>query len=222
MKRIACLVLVVVLLMSLVACGHTHAFGQWSTVSDATCTKEGAKERVCECGEKETETIAATGHSFTAATAFAPKTCTACGETEGEALATLITMGGEVEAEDHSFTVESATFTGKLKEKRGSVTYTYGGGDYVYAIKLNFTNLGTEAMDGWNSDRLVDMQATYDDKYTYDGTAWIPGNDIVPLSTGNVYVLFEIPESVETGSEPLTAKFVVDGNEFNIDCRANG
>ena len=53
---------------------HVHDF------SDPTCTEDGA----CKCGEVELE---AYGHNWTAATCSAPKTCSRCGETEGEALA---------------------------------------------------------------------------------------------------------------------------------------
>ena len=42
---------------------HEHSFGEWTTTKEATCTEEGSKERVCECGEKETEVIAALGHT---------------------------------------------------------------------------------------------------------------------------------------------------------------
>ena len=43
---------------------HVHAFGQWTVVTEATCTENGLQERVCECGEKETEVIEAKGHTF--------------------------------------------------------------------------------------------------------------------------------------------------------------
>jgi len=41
---------------------HVHVFGAWNTVKIASCTEEGLTERVCSCGEKETETIAKTEH----------------------------------------------------------------------------------------------------------------------------------------------------------------
>ena len=34
---------------------QSHSFGQWSTVTDPTCTEEGLKERVCTCCQEETE-----------------------------------------------------------------------------------------------------------------------------------------------------------------------
>ena len=36
---------------------HTHAFGEWEVVKEATEQEEGLKERTCECGEKQTEKI---------------------------------------------------------------------------------------------------------------------------------------------------------------------
>lgn len=66
-------VLGIALACLLVACGtnktsssstgdtHVHSFGQW-TVTEADCTREGARQRVCACGEKEIQVIAATGH----------------------------------------------------------------------------------------------------------------------------------------------------------------
>ena len=39
---------------------HTvHTYGDWITVKEATCNTDGIKERVCACGEKETQPIAA-------------------------------------------------------------------------------------------------------------------------------------------------------------------
>ena len=54
-------------LFMLAACGdpeHEHAWGEWTTVKEATCLEDGSKERVCECGEKQTETIKALGHKW--------------------------------------------------------------------------------------------------------------------------------------------------------------
>ena len=37
---------------------HTHKFGEWSVTERPTSTKEGLQERICSCGERESETIA--------------------------------------------------------------------------------------------------------------------------------------------------------------------
>lgn len=42
--------------------GHTHSYGEWTIVQNATCTAEGLKERICSCGEKETKTIDKVDH----------------------------------------------------------------------------------------------------------------------------------------------------------------
>lgn len=76
MKKILPIILVVLSLL-FSACGkeasrdsepettHIHEFSEWIVEKNATCSDEGLKERVCACGEKETETIPATGkHNY--------------------------------------------------------------------------------------------------------------------------------------------------------------
>ena len=69
----AVLIVVIVLLLLLVKCEpeenvdppveHTHTYSSWVVVDEPTCTEEGLRERTCSCGEKETEQIAALGHT---------------------------------------------------------------------------------------------------------------------------------------------------------------
>ena len=61
---------------------HTHGFGAWSVVTNATCTESGIQQRTCACGETETQEIAAMGHAQTI-DAAKPATCTETGLTEG-------------------------------------------------------------------------------------------------------------------------------------------
>ena len=79
----------------IVCTDHTHAFGDWTVTTPATCTADGAETRSCACGETETRTILATGHTFGDWTVTTPATCTAdgvetrscaCGETETRAI----------------------------------------------------------------------------------------------------------------------------------------
>ena len=67
-----------------------HNYGDWETVTEATCTTSGAKERVCAaCNDKQTETISSFGHSYgewitkSEATCenngMQEKTCSTCG-----------------------------------------------------------------------------------------------------------------------------------------------
>ena len=53
-----------------------HSFGKWKVTKAATCTAKGVRTRTCAvCGEKQTKSIAATGHDMTAGTVVEP-TCT--------------------------------------------------------------------------------------------------------------------------------------------------
>ena len=71
MKKIVFLMLMITLLMCFVSCNqggtqdptpeHTHNFGEWSATKNATCIEDGVKTRYCNCGEKQSDTIPATG-----------------------------------------------------------------------------------------------------------------------------------------------------------------
>lgn len=65
----------------------SHSYSSWIKVKDATCVSDGTEERTCyNCGNKETRAVKATGHKWVAATLTTPKTCSACGITDGKAL----------------------------------------------------------------------------------------------------------------------------------------
>ncbi len=61
-----------------------HAYGEWETVTEATCTTDGLKKQVCAngCGQDKTEVIAHAGHTEETITGKEP-TCTEPGLTEG-------------------------------------------------------------------------------------------------------------------------------------------
>ena len=64
---------------------HNYEF---TTTKAATCTEDGEQKAICTgCGiEGDTETLAATGHSWTGLNCTNPKHCEYCGITEGEPL----------------------------------------------------------------------------------------------------------------------------------------
>ena len=75
MKRLILLIaLLLLMICALVSCKHTHEFGEWETIKSATCTENGEKVRYCDCGEKQSEAINATGHNFNEIK------CNLCGE----------------------------------------------------------------------------------------------------------------------------------------------
>lgn len=73
---------------------HTHVFDKEVATdaykaSDATCTAKATYYKSCACGEKGTETFEygeLAEHNWNPATCIAPKTCSVCGATEGDAL----------------------------------------------------------------------------------------------------------------------------------------
>ena len=57
----------------------SHSWGSWTTTKAATCTSSGTQTRTCsDCGNTETQTISATGHSYVSHSAVSP-TCTKSG-----------------------------------------------------------------------------------------------------------------------------------------------
>ena len=88
---------------------HIHNFGQW-VVTQASCTQDGWQERVCDCGEKETQTIEATGHQETVIQGR-EATCTQTGLTEGKYCAVchaVLEEQQEITATDHQAVKDQA------------------------------------------------------------------------------------------------------------------
>ena len=90
-KKIICLILAILIVLSSImfsSCQkeHVHSFSNWKTVKEPTCSVEGKRERECECGEKETETLKCIAHTWKSATCTSAKACSVCGATEGSPL----------------------------------------------------------------------------------------------------------------------------------------
>ena len=63
---------------------EAHSYGEWTTVTPATCTTAGQKQRTCtKCGHVETQEIPATGHHWKD-NGDGTHTCPDCGATEGQ------------------------------------------------------------------------------------------------------------------------------------------
>jgi len=82
---------------------HTHAFGEWKLVKEATLNEEGAEERTCSCGEVETRTVATTPSSVGLKYAVNPdgETCTIRGI--GTCTDTKIIIGQTIDGYRASF-----------------------------------------------------------------------------------------------------------------------
>jgi len=146
---------------------HSHVYGDWTVTQEATCTTEGSRTRSCECGETETETIPAVGHTEVVDAAVAA-TCTADGKTEGkhcsvcdqvltaqEAIpATGHDTQGDTEfvwSEDHSAcTLEvGCTACGQKQSVACTVTSEVVNGTIVYRACVDFNGMSfSDAQQG--------------------------------------------------------------------------
>ena len=90
--------------------GHDYSK---SVATAVGCTAEGVNRFTCtRCKDSYTETVKPTGHSWVEATCTAPKTCSGCGQTEGNAL-------------DHSWTASNGAFKCTRCSKTRMPTFNY-------------------------------------------------------------------------------------------------
>ena len=60
---------------------HTHIYGEWSIIQEATCDTDGYQEHTCNiCQKTESVTIPSTGHVWSSVTCTQAKKCTVCGK----------------------------------------------------------------------------------------------------------------------------------------------
>lgn len=82
---------------------HTHSFGEWVIEEEAACESKGLMSRVCECGNKDTMTLAELGHSFAdwytslnptcETTGIKERICTNCDYKETKPIETIMHEG---------------------------------------------------------------------------------------------------------------------------------
>lgn len=100
---------------------HTHAFGKWTTVKEATCTEKGKKERNCTCGEKETQGIDLLDHEEVIDLSVEP-TCTSTGLTEGIRCSRcneVLKAQEVILKKEHAYESKICTVCNKLKPSEG-------------------------------------------------------------------------------------------------------
>lgn len=122
-----------------IICGH-----QFEIVAcqDSTCTKKGCIDYACKlCGLAKAEDLAPTGHKFMDATCAVPKTCSACGITEGKELghhfsagqATCSRCGTTPPAPNCEHSYQLSNKVAATCTENGSVTYTCSKCSYHYS-----------------------------------------------------------------------------------------
>lgn len=182
--------------VTLYAVWHAHSYSSMVTKT-ATCTTTGIRTYICNgCSNSYTETISATGHKWITATCTAPKTCTVCDATDGNALGhtpglaatcttdQTCTVCGEVLAAKcgHDYTSVVSTPTCIAK---GYTTYTCTCGDsyvgdYVNAKGHSYRGVITTAPDCTAKGVKTFTCSDCKDTYTEDVTALGHKETIIP------------------------------------------
>lgn len=63
-KQFGVLLLCSLLTLLLAACGHTHNFGEWQTIREASCEEPGLKIQECRCGAEKEREIPTLEHKY--------------------------------------------------------------------------------------------------------------------------------------------------------------
>ena len=87
-----------------------HTFGEWTVITEPTCTSIGIKKRICSgCGFEETEIIPAEGHNFDDGVITTAPTCTSSGVKTYTCSACKETKIEIISAKGHSYGEEIIT-----------------------------------------------------------------------------------------------------------------
>ena len=143
MKKLLCILMILIISVCAVACfegesgassstpsgsgepEHTHDFGEWQTVTEPTCTVSGLAERYCLCSEKEQKELPTVAHTY--ADTVVDPTCTekgytihtcACGDTYKDSYTDTVA---------HSY--DSSVVTAPTCTEKGYTTHTCACGD---------------------------------------------------------------------------------------------
>ena len=87
---------------------HTHAWGDWTTAQEATCTDNGVQERTCACGEKETQNIDRLSHSFNDWMTIKEAKCEEAGLSQRYCAVCSYTESKPIDATGHAEVVDAA------------------------------------------------------------------------------------------------------------------
>ena len=126
---------------------HVHTFGEWKEIKAPSCSEVGQKERVCGCGEKETEEIPKTEHQYTQY--LKRPTCTEQGYTTFVCNCGSRYIGDYTPAKGHSYT---SSVTPPTTTAMGYTTHTCINCGYSY--KDSFTDqIHAHSFGEWQETR---------------------------------------------------------------------
>lgn len=144
---------------------------------------------------------------------------------------TSIALDQTVIQEDvYEVTVIGYDFGKKIMPSNPPSYYTYyeakEEGHQYLDLKLNYKNLEATGID---ADTVASAKLKYAGKYEYTSFSVIEDSDgdftysnitdISPLTVGKMHYLFDIPDEVADGTEPLVATITVKGNTYEFVIR---
>ena len=190
----------------------THTWGEWETLTEPTCTAEGAHKHICEaCGKEETESISKIEHDFTTweyDENYHWKICSRCGAIS-EKTAHVYDTDGKCECGATEITPESEfTFT-DLGNNTWSVD-GYSGSDSAIVIPSRYNggkviSIGYEAFAycrGLTSVTIPDSVTSIEDRAFYNCS----GLTSITIGEGVTY----IGEHAFLGCSGLTSVTIPD------------
>ncbi len=168
---------------------HTHSFDEWEIIKNPTCSENGEKSRYCDCGERQTETIVAKGHTEVIDAAV-EATCKKTGLTEGK----HCSVCGEV-------LVEQTIVDALGHDYDGNGTCTRCGKGEASSIQAGLYNANDNLVASW--DTLVN---TYGMDVSKDYIVSIP------------YTTTSLPAYILTNKSELSGgcKLVIDNSITTI------
>ena len=150
-----------------------HSYGEWTVTEEATCTTDGAKEKTCAaCGDKVTEIIKASGHSWdegdTVATTCKAEgsvtyTCGTCGEVKTEVLPVAEHDWKDVVVVKEATCTEDGLKKGTCNNCDGQVEYVITASGHKYETAVTDP---TCTEKGYTTHECSVCGDTYKDGYT--------------------------------------------------------
>ena len=198
MKKIVSILLILLLSTGMVACSdhHEDVSGSNSSGTLETSSQEG-KEEETEVPEEEPEPRAIS-------------------------LGELITKDGSYE-----FSIDEADWVYELSARLSSNSTLSiaeaSSGNVLFYFKINYKNLSADAFDSRNYSVGWEFNLKYDNQYTYPSQIphdTFPANRLDPLMSGDIYVVFELPETFKTDNKEISVEIQMDNDYYTLPVRS--
>ncbi len=204
-------------------------FGEWETVTEATCVAEGLERRECACGEEETRAIPMTDHTWEIkevlndatyeAEGLAVYKCVNCPEEKNGAIPMRAMFAGGSGTEADPYLIATAEHLQNVKRKYETYSY-YKVADGVTTIDCSGwpTDVNFNGNFDGNGVQLVNLTAALFNKVGYQNTV----QDItIKNFTVTVNSTTALVHSLINGGETTFANIDMHGYieaKYNLGC----